>query len=121
MSGISGGITVLAGFTAPNENQTVVEVSETRTVTTGSTSTTIYDVTAGKTFYVVYMYVTSNSAPWNLKDGASTVFGAPDIKSGNTWTYKNQFPITFTDAIALSGSALGTNVDMSWTIIGFEQ
>lgn len=121
MSGISGGITVLAGFTAPNENQSIVSTSQKFTVGIGVATKTIYDVSPGKTFYVTYLYVNSASLNWTLRDGSTEILAGADVKSGNVWTYKNAFPIAFTDSVVIDGSAPGIAVDVNWTLIGFEQ
>jgi len=64
LSGLSGGVTILSGFTAPDDQQTITTYSG--DVALSTSPTTIRTVTVGQTWYVNKIYLNGI--------GANTVF-----------------------------------------------
>lgn len=104
------------------KHKTAITVSTGKTGTSiGTAGTTLYTVTAGKTFYMTSIHIgTATSAyQYELLDNA-TIKGGANIGTGGI-NWKQNFgntPIPFTHSVVMKGSATATHY---FTIVGYEE
>lgn len=117
----TGGVVVIGDQTNPDDSYTKTLISKTYNANPGAaTDADIYEVTAGKTFYLTAIHfqkTTAELVTWKNGTGGSTVMLFRVGATSNTqYTYPS--PVVFTDDVTINQPTSETSVI---TIVGFEQ
>jgi len=118
---------VSTGIPTPTVNQSIKTIDSSVSQGIGTTTSTLYTVTAGKTFYVTRMAIKQSASisSMEIRDGASTT---KLLGSGPLWSTADQnfditfpTPMTFTTDVRTNHGVLGIAVSCAYTIIGWEE